>query len=279
MRKIIFPVVVLSFVLFSCETAEFIQHTPTLTNTGQHTGKNQLHGKVLYSTGNSTSNSGDNSSEKNPYESVNGIQAQGSYSFSDKFAFHSSYMHSSEKGGSERAGAKDIVYRYKRNIMEAGFAFFDNLSSDNTFFVELAGGTGFGKFNSTEVNSVLAPGGRFYDHNVFKLYIQPSFYYASPLVGMSSGFKFSSIRFNNINTNYTSAEREGRSITTASGLTATTLDFFLKTDFYLKQLPWLGFNVQFLYSTDLKKTFNYNQTDWNAGLGLSFRLDNLKIKK
>ncbi|MCX6316472.1 MAG: hypothetical protein NTW29_04230 [Bacteroidetes bacterium] len=279
MRKIIFHVVVLSLVLFSCETAEFIQHTPTLTNTGEHTGKNQLHGKILYSTGNSTSNSGDNSNGKSPYESVNGIQAQGSYSFASKFAFHSSYMHSSEKGGSEEFGQKNVVYRYNRNITEAGFAFFDNLSSDNTFFVELAAGTGFGKFNATEVSSPLVPGGRYYDHNVFKLYLQPTIYYASPLVGMSTGLKFSSIRFNNINTNYTTGERENRSITTGSELKATTMDFFLKTDLYLRKLPWMGFNLQFLYSTDLKKTFNYNQTDWNAGLGLSFRLDNLKTKK
>jgi hypothetical protein len=266
-------------VLSSCETAEFIQHTPTLANTGQHTGKNQLHGKVLYSTGSSTSNSNDNSSGNSPYQSVNGIQAQGSYSISSKLAIQSSYMHSSEKGGSEGSGQTNIVYNYKRNVTEAGLAFFDNLDKDNTFFVELSGGTGFGKFNASEVSSLLVPGGRYYDHNVFKLYIQPSLYYASQNLCMSFGGKFSSIRFNNINTNYTSPERESRSITTGSSLRATTFDLFLKTDIYLNQLPWLGFNAQFLYSSDLKKSFNYNQNDWNAGFGLSIRLDNLSGKK
>jgi hypothetical protein len=268
-----------ALILSSCETAEFIQHTPTLANTGQHTGKDQLHGKILYSTGSSTSNSGDNTSGNNPYESVNGIQAQGSYSFSSKFAFHASYMHSSEKGGSENNGQKTIVYNYKRNITEAGLAFFDNIDKDNSFFVEVAAGTGFGKFKTTEVSSLLVPGGRFYDHNVFKLYIQPSLYYASRNLGILAGTKFSSINFGNISTSYSSLERSNRSITTGSSLNTTTLDFFMKTDVYLNQLPWLGFNAQFLYSSDLKKRFNYNQNDWNMGVGLSFRLDNLSGKK
>jgi hypothetical protein len=277
--RYLFILLSVAIVLTSCETAEFIQHTPTLANTGQHTGKDQLHGKILYSTGSSTSNSNDNTSGSSPYESVDGIQAQGSYSFASKFAFHSSYMHSSEKGGSENAGQKSIVYNYKRNITEAGLAFFDNIDKDNSFFVELAAGTGFGKFNATEVNSALVPGGRFYNHNVFKLYFQPSLYHASRNLGFTTGLKFSSISFSNINTNYTPGERESRSITTGSSLRATTVDFFVKTEVYLNQLPWLGLNAQFLYSSDLDKKFNYNQNDWNGGIGFSIRLDNLAGKK
>lgn len=277
--RYLLPSVILLLALSSCETASFIQHTPTLANTGQHTGKNQLHGKLLYSTGSSTSNSSDNSSNTNPYESINGIQAQGSYSISSQLALQSSYMHSSEKGGSEGNGQTSIVYRYKRNVTEAGIAFFENLDKKNTFFAELAAGTGFGKFNATEVSSLQAPGGRFYNHNVFKLYFQPSIYYASPNLCMGFGLKFASIRFDRIQTDYTNTERETRDITTNSSLRATTIDLFLKTDVFLNSLPWLGFNAQFLYSTDQKKSFNYNQNDWNAGIGLSIRLDNPGRKK
>lgn len=277
--RLLFPFAILLLALSSCETASFIQHTPTLANTGQHTGKNQLHGKLLYSTGSSTSNSSDNNSSTNPYESINGIQAQGSYSIMEKLAIQSSYMHSSEKGGSEGNGQKNIIYNYKRNVTEAGIAFFDNLSKDNTFFTEISAGTGFGKFNASEVSSLQVPGGRFYNHNVFKLYLQPSVYYASGNLCMGFGVKFASIRFNRIQTNYTNTERETRDITTNASLRASTFDLFLKTDVFLNRLPWLGFNAQFLYSTDQKKTFNYNQNDWNAGFGLSIRLDDLGRKK
>ncbi len=278
MRFILFSVVVVC-TFSSCEIAEFIQHTPTLANTGQHTGKDQLHGKVLYSTGSSTSNSGNTIDGTNPYESVNGIQGQGSYSFHSKFAFHASFMHSSEKGGSETNGQKNIVYNYKRNITETGFTFFDDLNKANSLFFELAAGTGFGKFNASEVSSILAPDGRFYNHNVFKLYLQPSFYYASRNLCMAAGTKFSAIKFSSISTNYTSNERTTRSINNGTSLQTNTLDFFMKTDVYLNQIPWLGFNVQFLYSSDIKKKFNYNQNDWNTGIGLSFRLDKLNVKK
>lgn len=270
---------IIIFALSSCETAEFIQHTPTLANTGQHTGKDQLHGRLLYSTGSSTSNSGSNTLNTDPYESVNGVQAQASYSISGKLALQSSFMHSAEKGGNDNSGQTVVVYNHKRTVTEAGLAFFDNLGNDNSFFIELAAGTGFGKFNSKEANSAIAPGGRFYDHNVFKLYAQPSVYYSSPSFCVNMGLKFSSINFSNISTNYTDLERSNRSINTGSSLHTTTLDFFMKADAYLKQLPWLGFNAQFLYSSDLQKKFNYNQTDWNAGFGLSFRLDGLSKKK
>jgi hypothetical protein len=269
------PVVLLA----SCETAEFIQHTPTLANTGQHTTKDQLHSKLLYTTGNSSSNDGGNSNENNPYESVNGIQAQVSYSISNSLALQSSFMHSSERGGSEKAGQKKIVYRYNRNITEGGLAFYDNLNIQKTVFIELAGGAGVGTFKATEAISLTTPGGRFYNNNIFKLYLQPSLYYVSENICISGGAKFSAVNFNNITSNYTDEERIKRSITTGNSLHTTTADLFLKTDIFLSKLPWLGLHLQILHSTDLNKKFNYNQNDRNAGIGLSFRFDKMSTKK
>ena len=266
--------------LASCNTAEFIQHTPTLANSGQHTGKGELHGRLLYSSGNSTVNSVNNISDNSPYERVRGEQAQGSYSISDKLALQGLFMHSSEEGGSKGTSSqKTIVYKYNRNVTEGGVAFFDNLNQQKTVFIEIGTGAGFGKFKTTETNSLAAPGGRFYDHNVFKLYLQPSVYYASKNFGFATGFKFSYISFTDITTNYTDPERTSRSINTGNSLNTTTLDFFTKADIFLNKLPWLGFNGQILISNDLAKHFNYNQTDNNFGIGLSFRFGQLINEK
>jgi hypothetical protein len=263
------------FSLASCNTVKFIQHTPTLANTGQHTARNQLHGKLLYSSGNSTANSSDYYGSDN--ESIHGLQAQASYSISNSLAIQSSFMHSSEKGASLRNSLtnrpKKIDYNYKRNITEGGLAYYKNLNAKKSFFIELAGGAGSGSYKATEANSVIVPGGRFYDHNVFKLYFQPSVYYASSNIVVSVGGKFSSINFNNIKTNYTSQEREARSITTDNKLNISTFDFFMKADFYLAKLPWVGLNLQMQTTTDLQPNFYLNQNDFNVGIGLSFRLN------
>jgi hypothetical protein len=270
MRKLLFiAFAAISFT--SCTTAEFIQHTPTLANTGQHTAKNQFTGRALYSTGSSTSNSVSNDQGPSPYESVNGIQAQGSYSAGDHLAIQAAFMHSSEKGGSEESGNKNIVYNYNRNIAEAGVAYFNALGSGGDFFFELGAGTGFGSYKATENSSLLVPGGRHYDHNVAKLYFQPSVYFVSQNIHLSSGFKFSFINFSSIKTNYTDAERESRLITTAGSLSTTTLDYFAKVEVFTNKLPWIGLSSQVLFSTDLQKKFNTNQTNNNFGIGLCFR--------
>jgi hypothetical protein len=270
MRTVLFFLLTL-YILSSCTTAEFIQHTPTLANTGQHTDKGQFTGRALYSTGSSTSNSVDNDQGPSPYESVNGFQAQGSYAVSKSLAIQSSFMHSGEKGGSEDGGTKTIVYNYDRNITEAGLAYFSPISKNKDLFVELGAGTGFGSYKATENASVLVPGGRFYNHNVLKVYLQPSIYYVSKNVQVSGGFKFSIIRFNDIVSDYSPAERETRALPANNNLSTNTLDFFAKADFFTNKLPWLGLHVQLLTSTDLKKQFNTNQNDNNMGLGLCFK--------
>ena len=269
----------ISLLLASCDTARFIQHTPTLANTGQHTDEGQLHGKVLYSSGSSSVNSVDLNSTDNPYQLIQGLQLQGSYSFRKKMAFQLSHMYSAEKGGSDISGQKTVIYRYKRNVTEAGISFFDNIDPQQHLFVELAGGLGFGKYNATEISSLLAPGGRFYDHNVFKVYLQPAMYATSKNFGLALGFKFSSVNFGNISTNYSSDERTDRFITTASSLHTTTMDYFMKGNLFLNKLPWLGLNAEFLWSTDLGKNFSGAQNDWNTGIGLAFRFDYLSKKK
>ncbi len=256
----------------SCTTAEFIQHTPTLVHSGMHTDKNQFTGRALYSSGSSTNNSVDNSTGPSPYQSLNGVQAQGSYSVAPNLAVTGSFMYSGEKGGSEENQVKTLVYDYKRNVTEAGLAFFQPFSDRKNFFFEAAAGTGFGKYRATEQNSTLVPGGRFYDNNVFKLWLQPSFYFISPYVHISTGVKIASIHINSIQTNYTLTERETREITTAPKLRTTTTDWFFRTEIFIPGAEWIGFSAITQQTVDSKRRFNSNINDSNYGLGIVLKL-------
>jgi hypothetical protein len=277
MRTIFFSFCV-AICLASCTTAEFIQHTPTLANTGQHSDKNQFTGRALYSTGNSTTNSVNNGQGPSPYENVSGFQAQGSYSISKSLAIQSSFMHSAEKGGSKEGNNKNIVFNYNRNIIEAGLAWFKPISKEDKFFVELGAGTGFGSSKATEKESILVAGGRYYNHDVFKLYMQPSLYFISKNIHISGGIKFSYIAFNSIETDLTSVERETRSLPPGNSVNTNTLDYFGKAEFFLDKLPSIGLSTQVLFSTDLKKKFDNNQTDNNFGIGICVRLGEIGKK-
>ena len=270
--KLLIPAVMFCILQTSCETSTFIQHTPTLANTGMHTGKGEFTGNLYYSTGSSSSNSYENGSGASPYQSVNGIQAQGSFSLFPSFALQAAYMSSDEKGGSKENGNKTIVYTYKRNITETGLAYFHAISKDKSFFMELGAGMGFGKYDAKENNSTLAPGGRYYNHDVTKFYFQPSFYFLSTNIHLSSGLKFSAISFKNITTDYTLQERESRLLPKYNSYNSATLDFFFKAEFFLNNLPQVGITTQALFSGELGNSYSGYLNDNNYGIGLRFRL-------
>lgn len=276
MRNLIFFLI--SCIFFtSCTTSEFIQHTPTLANAGMHQGKNEFTGNLYYSTGSSSSNSYKNDNGPSPYQSINGIQAQGSYSITSSLALQASYMRSDEKGGSVENGNKSVVYTYNRNITETGIAYFKALSRDNNLFIELVLGAGFGEYNAAEPNSLLVPGGRFYEHNVFKIYFQPSGYFISKNVHISSGFKMYPMNFNKIKTDYTRQERESRLLPIQNYLSTFNFDVFLKTEFFLNKMPQLGISLQALFANGGGEKFNGNLNDNNYGIGLRFRLGGAKM--
>ncbi|MBN8686291.1 MAG: hypothetical protein J0M10_04715 [Chitinophagales bacterium] len=273
------PAVLLVSFFTSCTTANFIQHTPSLVQSGTHTEKGEFTGRALYSTGSSSSNTVENSTGASPYQQVRGFQAQGSYAVDDHFAVQGSFMHSGEKGGSTENGVKSIVYDYNRNVAEAGLAFYQALGDKSNFYFELGGGAGLGSYKAKELSSLLVPGGRYYDHSVFKLYVQPSFYFISPNVHVQTGFKFASVNFNNIKSNYTSLEKQSRDLTLEPKLNTTVIDFFFRTDIYLPGLPWLGFSGQTQVSSELQKKFNTNINDNNYGIGVCFRFGELTEQK
>ncbi|HEX4875262.1 MAG TPA: hypothetical protein VFV31_01230 [Chitinophagaceae bacterium] len=275
--KISFLSCLAAIALYSCTTSAFIQHTPTLANTGMHRSKGEFNGNFYYSTGSSSANSYEIGDGASPHQSVNGIQAQGSFALTPFLALQASYMNSDEKGGSKENGTKNIVYSYKRNITETGIAYFKSLSGDNNLFVELGLGAGFGQYRANELNSLLVPGGRYYDHNVSKIYFQPSVYFISKNVHLGSGIKMYSLNFNDIKTDYTRQERESRQLPIDNNLSTFNFEVFLKTDFFLNNMPQLGFSLQALLANSGGEQFSGNLNDSNFGIGLRFRLGKEKM--
>lgn len=113
----------LIIIFSSCTTAEFIQHTPTLVNSGMHTGKDQFTGRALYSSGSSTTNNVDNSAGASPYQSINGFQAQGSYSVASNLAIMGSHMYSGEKGDLKKTRTRPWSIRIKGMSPKQGWLF------------------------------------------------------------------------------------------------------------------------------------------------------------
>ncbi len=269
----------LAIFLASCTTAEFIQYTPTLANSGMHTGKGEFTGRAMYSSGGSSANSYSNNQEQNPYELINGIQAQGSYSVAKNFALQGSFMNSAEKGGSTKAGNRNIIYNYNRTMAEAGLSWFTPLDKRESLFFEIAGGAGFGKYKSTEVASIIAPGGRFYNHNVTEFFIQPSLYNTNGNFNAATGIKIAGINFNNFSTNYTGTERETRNITTAGKLNTSTIGIFSRIEVFTNKLPWLGFSLNGMYVFETGQRFTQNFNDFNGGIGFCIRPGRKAFKK
>jgi hypothetical protein len=262
----------IAILLSSCHTAEFIQHTPALVNSGMHTDKDQFTGRALYSTGSSTSSSFENSNVASPYQQVRGVQAQGSFAADDHLAVQGAFMHSAEKGGSTQNGAKTIVYNYNRNVAEAGLAYFHSLGTESNFYFELGTGAGMGTYKATENPSVAVPGGRFYNHNVIKFYLQPLAYFVSPNIHMQIGFRFSVVNFNQIKSDYTQSERQFRDLPAGPKLSTTVVDYFFRTDIFPPGAEWIGLTTQLQLSTDLQKKYFSNMNDNNYGIGIIFRL-------
>lgn len=259
--------------LASCTTAVFIQHTPTLANSGHHTGKGEFTGRAMYSSGGSSVNGHTNGQEQNPYENINGLQAQGSYSITKNIAVQGSFMHSAEQGGSTKNGTRNVIYNYKRNMVETGLAWFAPINKKETFFFEMAGGAGIGKNKSTEAVSQSLPGGRFYNNNVTEFFIQPSIYSVTENGNFygAAGIKIANINFNNIATNYSVAEKESREITATGKLNTQTIGVFSRLEVFTNKLPWLGISLQGMFTHDMGQRFNLNFNDSNMGIGLCIR--------
>lgn len=263
----------LPLLLFSaCTTAEFIQHTPTLANTGMHRDKGDFAGRFFYSTGSASINSSSNSSGPSPYDALNGLQAQGSVAAGRQIALQVSHMYSREKGGSTENGNHRIVYNYRRNITEAGLAWFYPFGPKKDFFMEIAGGTGLGRYTSSEVASLQLPGGRFYNHNVFKLYFQPTVYFRSRHFNAGAGMKFARQSFGAISTNYSSDEKAAREILDVSRLNTGTTEVFFRLEWFPKGLEWLGISAHAQQGGETSQKMGGNINDSNFGLGLCFRL-------
>jgi hypothetical protein len=273
--KRIFYSILFALLLISCNfTAPLIQHTPPLATVATHTNKGELITAGYYKTANDIRNFGTNdSSRKGYYQKVNGLQVQSSYAINNSVALSSSYMYSKETNGFVLPSGRDSgLFNYKRNLGELGISFYNPLSPNSKWYSSIGMGIGYGNNKTTENrNSTITPT-NFYNHDIYKIYFQPSFYNVTQNGHLVLGVKVSMIQFKNVKTSYTAEQRSRKRLFALNSSSNLLADFYCEYIYYIKTLPWLGVQTQFLFSTDLSKKLSYNHNNINAGVGLCIRL-------
>jgi hypothetical protein len=194
-----------ALILTSCNfTAPLIQHTPPLASIASHTNKGELITAGYYKTAHDIRNFGTNdSSRKGYYQKVNGLQAQSSYAITNSIALSSSYMYSKESNGFVVPTGKDSgIFNYRRNLGELGISFYNPISANSQWYSSIGFGIGYGNNKTTENRNNNITSNSFYNHDIFKVYIQPSIYTISENNHLILGVKVSMIQFKNVKTSY-----------------------------------------------------------------------------
>ena len=100
---------------------------------------------------------------------------------------------------------------YERKMINGSVGFFAPLGNSLKTYFNFLGGIGIGKVHSKD-NGFLADAAttkRYYDADLFKINLHPSFnFFFSDYFRMSVAPRFSFLKFNNIQTNYTIADLE-----------------------------------------------------------------------
>lgn len=261
----------------SCDTPSLIQHVSPLPNSGTHREKGEIKGKFLVSKTTSNSNNGvTTSNQQDVYEDNIAIQPQASVSLSDHFAIQGAFMHSSEKTGARGSGPKTVTYNNQRNTGELGITGYASISSNKTFFLEMTAGYGGGRNRTVETATATLLGGRFYNNNFNKIYLQPAIYFNNGEFSGLMGYKISFINVKSIETNYTDNEHQIRGLQPNNQFNATTGDLYLQFGYFFRNVPWLGLQLNFVGTGDINNSFNGKIGNSTVGGGIAIRLDRLK---
>ncbi len=279
--KFAFYILILSAYCVSCRVvAPLVQHTPTLVNMASHTKANELLGSILYSTGKDFRNGifTNNNNDSTYSQTVKGIQLQSSFSLKNNIAIFANYMNSAEENKTSYIIPPNNKYTYKRNKLEIGVSFFNNMKDNKKFFSSLGVGIGLGKNNVNEfINTTTTPQ-NFYKHNILSAHLQPSLYWILLNLHIAIGMRLSYINFNNLITNYTDIEKNKRKLFEGNCSNNFTIDYAAKLEYFLSQFPNVGLQYKLMITSDISRNFFSNYNGVNMGVGLCFKIDG-KSKK
>jgi hypothetical protein len=165
-RKYLILLFTFSMALVSCRTPRFV-YSPAPPNNPYFKTKGESRLAGYYSTG------GDDNKLTGEY--ANGLDLQAAFALSNYWALTADYFKRNEKDifyDYNRRHFDSSVIRYNRNLTNFGAGYFIPVTKDQRIFMNLFGGTGFGKFSFTDkgIDSIRMNYSRNYNSNTTKWY-------------------------------------------------------------------------------------------------------------
>lgn len=267
-----------SGLLAACYTPRYV-YSPAAHNVPLFTKKADSKLGINYSS---------NFASKAPYDKPafkvrsNGMDIQGAYAFSKKFAIQAAWFTRTEKNeGNYSTTFDSAIIRYHRRLGEVGLGYYTLLNRESSLIFQCFAGVGIGRFRFTDngKDAGQATYNRFHGSRVVKLYVQPAFQYKNKKQAAASlSSRFSIISFNNIETNYTQQEQENFELDRISSSPAVFWEPAFINSFGFKKLP--GFFVEYQAGLSLLMSRRFvDARSFNFSVGVFADLPKLLKKK
>lgn len=275
-QKDLILLLLICLTIISCRTPRFV-YSPAPPNNPYFRERGESKLAAYYSTG------ADANELTNEYN--NGFDLQGAYAVSDHFALTADYFKRSEKDGiyeDNRTYFDTSVVRYKRRLTSIGAGYYTPITNDRKITMNVYGGLGFGKYSFSDDGFDNGAGyHRDYSSDMTKWYIQPSInffvgnYFRTGLIS-----KVSWVRFNDIETSYTSAELSYLDLDRLPGRTLRFFEATWNVQVSFRNMNWFYLDGGFTFSSDpfVNDDTNLEARNFNASIGISLDLSKIKRK-
>jgi hypothetical protein len=275
-QKDLILLLLICLTIISCRTPRFV-YSPAPPNNPYFRERGESKLAAYYSTG------ADANELTNEYN--NGFDLQGAYAVSDHFALTADYFKRSEKDGiyeDNRTYFDTSVVRYKRRLTSIGAGYYTPITNDRKITMNVYGGLGFGKYSFSDDGLDNGAGyHRDYSSDMTKWYIQPSInffvgnYFRTGLIS-----KVSWVRFNDIETSYTSAELSYLDLDRLPGRTLRFFEATWNVQVSFRNMNWFYLDGGFTFSSDpfVNDDTNLEARNFNASIGISLDLSKIKRK-
>jgi hypothetical protein len=275
-QKDLILLLLICLTIISCRTPRFV-YSPAPPNNPYFRERGESKLAAYYSTG------ADANELTNEYN--NGFDLQGAYAVSDHFALTADYFKRSEKDGiyeDNRTYFDTSLVRYKRRLTSIGAGYFTPITNDRKITMNVYGGLGFGKYSFSDDGLDNGAGyHRDYSSDMTKWYIQPSInffvgnYFRTGLIS-----KVSWVRFNDIETSYTSAELSYLDLDRLPGRTLRFFEATWNVQVSFRNMNWFYLDGGFTFSSDpfVNDDTNLEARNFNASIGISLDLSKINRK-
>ncbi len=230
-------------------------------------------------------------------EKNDGLNVQGAYAISNNLIVAAAYGFKKETqkysydsirfyrsglfGGYLEANIYDSsVINYKRDFFEFGLGYILPLNKKKTTSYNLYAGVALGNFSASDagLDSTSKNYTRYYNAKTTKWYLQGSLnVMESEYFYFSVGGKLSILKYNSINTSYTTGELDYFYLNKIDGKSFSFLEPFINVQLGTPKLKWIKVDGQFSFSTKMPNAYPQIKT-FNASIGLTLYPSKIKIK-